>query len=122
MIRKITKEMRQRIFAARDFASTENDKQITGDYDVCVIGSGPGGSVAAATLAQAGLKVALVERGPFLPADDSNFRVLDMTNRMGHLELTSGLRTILYQGNAVGGGSLLYGAVAMKPPQLVFAE
>ena len=45
-----------------------------------------------------------------------------MSNRMGHIELTSGLRTILYQGNAVGGGSLLYGAVAMKSPQFVFDE
>lgn len=122
MIRKITQEMRRHIFAARDFSSAENDRLLAADYDVCVIGSGPGGSVAAATLAQAGLKVALVERGPFLPADDSNFRVLDMSNRMGHLELTSGLRTLLYQGNAVGGGSLLYGAVAMKPPQFVFDE
>jgi choline dehydrogenase-like flavoprotein len=122
MIRKITQEMRRQIFAARDFASNENDKSLAAEYDVCVIGSGPGGSVAAATLAQAGLKVALVERGPFLPANDSNFRALDMSNRMGHIELTSGLRTILYQGNAVGGGSLLYGAVAMKPPQFVFDE
>lgn len=122
MIRKITQEMRRHIFAARDFSSADNDKLLAADYDVCVVGSGPGGSVAAATLAQAGLKVALVERGPFLPADDSNFRVLDMSNRMGHLELTSGLRTILYQGNAVGGGSLLYGAVAMKPPRFVFDE
>jgi choline dehydrogenase-like flavoprotein len=122
MIRKITKEMRPYIFAARDLSSNENDKPLAADYDVCVIGSGPGGSVAAATLAQSGLKVALVERGPFLPADDSNFRALDMSNRMGHIELTSGLRTILYQGNAVGGGSLLYGAVAMKPPQFVFDE
>ena len=122
MIRKITQEMRPYIFAARDLSSNENDKPLAADYDVCVIGSGPGGSVAAATLAQSGLKVALVERGPFLPADDSNFRALDMSNRMGHIELTSGLRTILYQGNAVGGGSLLYGAVAMKPPQFVFDE
>src|SRR5262245_60323921 len=122
MIRKITPEMRRHIFAARDFSLAENDRLLAAEYDVCVIGSGPGGSVAAATLAQSGLKVALVERGPFLPADDSNFRVLDMSNRMGHLELTSGLRTILYQGNAVGGGSLLYGAVAMKPPQFVFDE
>ena len=87
------------------------------EYDACVVGSGPGGAVAATTLASSGLKVLLIERGPFLPPEEFNFRVLDMTNRMGHLELTSGYRTILYQGNALGGGSLLYGAVAMKPPK-----
>jgi hypothetical protein len=31
MIRKITQEMRRRIFAARDFASNENDKPIAAD-------------------------------------------------------------------------------------------
>ena len=122
MIRKITKELRPYIFAARNFSSTENDKLLTTTFDVCVIGSGPGGAVAAATLAQLGLKVVLVERGPFLPAEDSNFRVLDMANRMSHLELTSGYRTILHQGNALGGSSLIFGAVAMKPPQFIFDE
>jgi len=122
MIRKITNEMRRRILSARDFESPQHDKSLAAHFDVCVIGSGPGGSVAASTLAKAGLKVALVERGPFFPAEDSNFRPLDMSNRMGHLELTTGLRTILYQGNAVGGGSLLYGGVAMKPPRFVFDE
>jgi len=37
-------------------------------YDVCVIGSGPGGGTAAYALTKAGLKVALVEAGPRLRA------------------------------------------------------
>ena len=41
---------------------------------------------------------------------------------MGHLELTTGYRTLLYQGNGLGGGSLLFGAVAMQPPDYVFEE
>jgi choline dehydrogenase-like flavoprotein len=122
MIRKITNELRRFIYSARDVETAKADRALDTFYDVCVIGSGPGGSVAASTLAQDGLRVILIERGPFLPAEDSNFRTLDMTNRMGHLELTSGNRTILYQGNALGGGSLLYGGVAMKPPKFIFDE
>ena len=37
-------------------------------FDVCVIGSGPGGGIATYALASAGLKVALVESGPRLRA------------------------------------------------------
>jgi choline dehydrogenase-like flavoprotein len=122
MIRQITEELRRNIYTARDSEAGVSAAAFNDTYDVCVIGSGPGGSVAAATLAEAGLKVALVERGPFFPAEASNSRVLDQTNRMGHLELTSGYRTILYQGNGLGGGSLLYGAVAMKPQPHIFTE
>ncbi|MEW6736852.1 MAG: GMC family oxidoreductase [Acidobacteriota bacterium] len=122
MIRKLTDELRQQIFSAHDFRTRAADKYLSNTFDVCVIGSGPGGAVAAATLAQAGLKVILVERGPFIPAEQFNFRTLDMTNRTGHVELTSGYRTILYQGNLLGGGSIVYGGVAMKPPQFVFDE
>ncbi|MFN0084658.1 MAG: FAD-binding protein [Blastocatellia bacterium] len=38
-------------------------------FDVCVVGSGPGGGIAPYALARAGLKVALVEAGPRLRAD-----------------------------------------------------
>jgi len=37
-------------------------------YDVCIIGSGPGGGIATYVLAKAGLKIALVEAGPRLRA------------------------------------------------------
>ena len=40
----------------------------TETYDVCIVGSGPGGGIATYALAKAGLKVALVEAGPRLRA------------------------------------------------------
>nr|WP_236974625.1 GMC family oxidoreductase [Membranihabitans maritimus] len=45
-------------------------KEQTKKYDVCIVGSGAGGGMAAKVLAEAGLQVALVEAGPdFDPAD-----------------------------------------------------
>jgi len=123
VIRKLSSEHRRHIVSARDLHSSENHRKVlTEVYDACVIGSGPGGAVTAETLVQAGLKVLLVEKGPFIPQEQINFRVLDMSNRFGHVETTSGYRTVLYQGSALGGSSMIFGAVAMKPKQFVLDE
>lgn len=122
MIRKITEELRRHIHGARDVEAGRAANVFDTAYDACVVGSGPGGAVTAATLAEAGLKVLLVERGPFAPPEEFNFRVLDMSNKSGHVEPTSGYRTLLYQGNVLGGGSIIFGAVGMKPHDSVFEE
>lgn len=122
MIRRLTTELREHIFAGRDVLSANNQRILNTTYDACVIGSGPGGAVAAATLAIAGPKVLLVERGPFVPPEKINFRVLDMSNKFGHVKTTRGYRTVLYQGSALGGSSMIFGAVAMKPKPFTFDE
>ena len=45
------------------------------DYDAIVIGSGAGGAAAAYRLVQGGLRVALLEKGTFLPTDGSTLDV-----------------------------------------------
>lgn len=119
MIRDITTEHRRHICGAASDALQDVERQL---WDACVIGSGPGGAVTAATLAEAGWNVLLVERGPFRPPDEFNFRVLDMAGRLSHAELTSGARSALLQGNGLGGSSLVFGAVAMKTPPFVLDE
>lgn len=123
MIRQITEQHRKAILGARDFDQRLVCDAVLGrEYDVCVIGSGPGGSVAAATLAEAGANVILLERGAYRAPDDFTFQVLDMSGRLGHLELTKGYRTALLQGDVLGGSSIIFGAVAMRPQSHVFDE
>ena len=44
MIREITKELRRHILSSRDVESSSPADRIFADvYDVCVVGSGPGG-------------------------------------------------------------------------------
>jgi len=57
----------------------------TQEFDVCIVGSGPGGGIASYVLTKAGLKVALVEAGPVLRAG------IDYNT---HLQFEDGLETI----------------------------
>lgn len=98
-------------------------------FDAIVIGSGFGGAVAACRLAQAGLRVCILERGQRYPMG-SFPRDLAERERWLCSEHTSGLidakplRTemIALQASGYGGGSLLYNNVQMRAPHSAFAS
>ena len=52
-------------------AADDRGESTTLDCDVCIVGSGAGGGVAAAVLSQAGLDVVVLERGGYY--DDADF-------------------------------------------------
>lgn len=52
------------------------------EADVCIIGTGAGGAPPAALLAEAGLKVVVMEEGPYVPTEQFNRNSLDMTLKL----------------------------------------
>ena len=88
--------------------------------DVCVIGTGAGGAVTAAILAQAGFDVLMVEEGGYYTSDDFNMRE---KFSMPHLYQEAGTRatkdqaiTIL-QGRAVGGTTVVNWTTSFRTPE-----
>ncbi len=78
--------------------------------DVCIVGSGPGGAVTAAVLAEAGLRVVVVEEGGyftkarFRQREDEAYPYLYQD---GAQRTTKDLAITVMQGKAVGGGSVV---------------
>ena len=93
--------------------------------DVIVIGSGAGGAVAAARLAELGRDVLLIEEGSLVTADELTEREGDMTARLyaeGGMRATDDLSFVLLQGAAVGGGTLVNWMITFRAPDWVLDE
>jgi len=98
------------------------DRDFTEAFDVVVVGSGPGGAVVAKELAEAGVKVGLLEEGPpFTPRDFEIDGAISMarTMREGGLRMTRGTVMPTMQGIALGGGSLVNSAICNRAPDFV---
>jgi len=115
------------------------------DYDVVVIGSGFGGSVAALRLAEKGYRVAVLEAGrrfdiPSGDAPRTRHQALPRTSwhtrrylwapaigltgiqRIHLLRGDKGARVLVLAGAGVGGGSLVYANTLYEPPAPFFAD
>jgi choline dehydrogenase-like flavoprotein len=90
------------------------------DCDFCVVGSGAGGAMAAAILAQAGAKVVVVEEGKHHTRRDFNMQEAwaypalyqDHGNRA-----TDDLSVLLLQGRSVGGGTTINWGSSFRIPE-----
>ncbi|MEL6537824.1 MAG: FAD-dependent oxidoreductase [Bacteroidota bacterium] len=93
--------------------------------DVLVIGSGAGGGVVAAELAQAGHDVLVVEKGPYLDRSDFNQLEADMGAMMyeakGALTTDDGGVTV-FAGSCLGGGTTINWAGAFRTPDYILNE
>jgi choline dehydrogenase-like flavoprotein len=101
--------------------------RITGERvvraDVCVIGSGAGGAVVAKELAEAGMRVVLLEEGEHITADAFTARPRDMLPRLyrdAAQHATLGRPPILLPlGRAVGGTTLVNSGTCFRTPDAV---
>lgn len=95
------------------------------DCDACVVGSGAGGSVAAAALAAKGMKVIVLEAGSDWQSEDFDQRE-DPGTRELYLDRgttsTRDLSLALLAGSALGGGTAVNWQTSLRTPDGVRAE
>lgn len=93
------------------------------EADVCVIGAGAGGAVAAAELAEGGASVIVLEQGPRHDADRFSARPLEMLARLyrdGSQTMTVGNPPILLPlGRGLGGTTLVNSGTCFRTPEAV---
>jgi cholesterol oxidase len=99
-------------------------------YDFVVIGSGFGGSVSAMRLAEKGYSVLVLERGRRFEDKDfpkTNWNVwkflwLPPLRCYGIMHFSFFRNILALHGDGVGGGSLVYGNVLMRPDDVMFSH
>ena len=95
------------------------------DCDVCVAGSGAGGGVAAAVLAQAGLDVVVLEAGGHYEESDFDGAELDGLRRLYHgrgTTATDDQGIGILAGACVGGGTVVNYTTSFRTPDEIRAE
>lgn len=94
------------------------------DPDFCVVGSGAGGSIAAATLAAGGARVAILEEGGHHTRRDFNMQEAwaypALYQEHGN-RATDDLSIIILQGRSVGGGTTVNWTSSFRPPERTLA-
>lgn len=104
---------------------SEVDADLTLAADVCVIGTGAGGAVAAARLAEAGQEVVLLEEGGYWSSADFTESEAEMVPRLyadRGLRATDDLAVSLLQGRCVGGGTTVNWMMTLRTPDFVLDE
>lgn len=108
------------LMSGRIHQHTDYLHDTTVEVDVCIVGSGCGGATVAHKLAQAGVRVAVLEQGGYYPSNSFDQNELNMNAK---LSADRGLRTSadggvsLQSGNNVGGASVHYWADSFRTPE-----
>ena len=93
--------------------------------DAVVIGTGAGGAVAAARLAESGYDVVMLEEGGHYTAADFTAPEAELTERLyaeGALRTTDDLSVALVQGSSVGGSTTVNWMIMLRTPPYVLEQ
>jgi long-chain-alcohol oxidase len=115
----------QRPGAARALKVTSPEKETAPTCDVCVIGSGAGGGVAAAELAAAGKDVVVLEAGNYY--DDADFDGAELAGFQrlyseGGFAATQDHSVGFLAGECLGGGTVVNYCTSFRTPEDIRAE
>ena len=100
----------------------ENPDDVNKDYDVCIIGSGAGGSVLAHKLSKADNDVAILEKGGYYSLDwikNASEEQLLKLWKSGGEQLSRNFTVNIAQAECVGGGTLINWGVCFNTPEPV---
>ena len=100
------------------------EQNLAVECDFVVVGSGAGGSVAAAVLAQAGARVAIVEEGAHYTRRDFNMQeswAYPALYQDGGNRATDDLSIMILQGRSVGGGTTVNWTASFRTPDSTLA-
>lgn len=106
-------------YTANDLPDTVfiGEDAIPDSVEVIVIGSGAGGAVAAANLADQGYEVLVVEAGPYLPSSQISPHELQMSSSLykdGAIQTTRDRDIIIFQGRTVGGSTVINNGICLR--------
>ncbi len=90
--------------------------------DAVVIGTGAGGAVAAARLAESGYEVVMLEEGGYFAKSDFTEQEAALTERLyaeGAMRTTDDLSVALVQGSTVGGSTTVNWMIMLRTPSYV---
>jgi choline dehydrogenase-like flavoprotein len=103
----------------------EVDRPFTGRTHTAVVGSGAGGAVVAAILAEAGVNVSVVEEGGYYRAADFTQRYDEMYRKLyrdGGVQLTEDGMINVLQGSCFGGSTVINMSDCVPTPPQVYAH
>ena len=109
--------------------SAYTGKDLTADVeiacDVCVVGTGAGGAVLAAGLAERGLKVVMLEEGGYVTSDQFDLRETNMFPKLYQergTRATADLAIAILQGRSVGGSTTVNWTTCYRTPERILAH